>query len=227
MVAGGLAVASARVAEIEDYVASLRAAANVSEFHWSEYRGGERREAYQSLVNYAFTLVREKKAELHVIIAQFGGYNHKQVPGDDRDTSVNRMYWLLGLHRLAYLYGRTRVIHMRLDKGNDSKDICNMRNELCAASFNEYDTRPNCIRSITPTCSTKSGLIQIANVLMGAIAARRNGITHSVKNEKGPLADLVLSMSGLPSWNVSTPRAARGVTVWNHQTSKKVPPSPI
>lgn len=227
MVAGGFAVSSRRVNEIEDHISALRESANISEFHWSEYRGGDRRDAYHKLVRYGFSLIRRGHAELHVIIARFKGYNHKQVAGENKDTSVNRMYWLLGLHRLADLYGQDRAIHMRLDRGNDCADICNMREELCAAAYHEYQTRPNCFREITPVCSTKSGLIQLSDVIVGAIAARRNSIEHSPKTEKGPLADLVLQQSGFKSWEGDTPRTARGITVWNHKTRKKVPPSPI
>lgn len=228
MVAGGFAVSSKRVAEIEAHIAGLREAANISEFHWSEYRGGDRRDAYHQLVRYGFHLVRSGHAELHIIIARFKGYNHKQAEGENKDTSVNRMYWLLGLHRLADLYGQERQIHMRLDRGNDSSDICNMREQLCAAAYHEYGTRPNCFRSITPVCSSKSGIVQMADVIAGGIAARRNNVTHSPKTEKGPLADLILAESGHPGWHISTAKRARGLNVWNHNTDmRKVPPSPI
>lgn len=227
MVAGGFAVSSKRAAEIEDYIAGLRDSANISEFHWAEYRGGDRREAYHKLVKYAFQLVRKGHAELHIIIARFKDYNHKQVEGENRDTSVSRMYWQLGLHRLAQYYGRERPIHMRQDNGNDCKDICGMRNELCAAAYHEYDTRPNCIRLIDPVCSSKFGIVQMADVILGGVAARRNNVVHSPKGEKGPLADLILAESGHPSWATDTPKGARGLTVWNHKTKKKVPPSPI
>lgn len=108
-------MSSKRVDEIEEHIAGLRESANISEFHWSEYRGGDRRKAYQDLVQYGFQLVRKGHAELHIIIARFKGYNHKRTDGENRDTSVSRMYWQLGLHRLASYYGQDRPIHMRLD----------------------------------------------------------------------------------------------------------------
>lgn len=227
MVAGGLAVSSKRVEEINDFIRELRETANISEFHWSEYRGGHRRAAYEKLVDYAFSLIRDKKAELHIIIANFKGYNHKRAPGENRDTSISRMYWQLALHRLAPYYGKSRAIHMRLDNGNDCKGICAMRNQICAASYYEHDTKPNCFRSITPVCSSKSGLIQMSDVLIGAVAAKRNQVIHSAKNEKGPLADFVSHQAFISDWSIDTPRGARGITVWNHKGSLQVPPSPI
>lgn len=101
MVAGGFAVAGNRISEIEDQIAILREDAGItSEFHWSEYRGGRKREAYEALIRYGFDLVHKRKAALHVIIVRFSGYNHRANKGDNRDTSINRMYYQLFLHRI-------------------------------------------------------------------------------------------------------------------------------
>jgi hypothetical protein len=214
MVAGGFAVAGMRISEIEDEIALLRDDAGIkSEFHWSDYRGGAKREAYERLVRYGFALINQRRAALHIIVAKFDGYNHKAKTGEGRETSVNRMYDQLLLHRLAQYYGQSRAIHVRLDAGNDSKDICQMRNQLCAAAYRKYKTRPNCIRSIEPVQSHRSGIVQMADVIVGAIAAKRNSVVHT--SPKGGLADFVLKASGRSTWSASTPKNARFLTLWN------------
>lgn len=216
MVAGGFLINAKRMVEIERDIARLRERGGIeSEFHWSAYRGGERRAAYEALVDYAFDLVRTKRAALHVIVAKFEGYNHKAKSGENKDTSVNRMYFQLCLHRLARFYGKSAAIHVRLDAGNDSRDICGMRNELCAVAYKQLATRPNCIRSIEPIASHKVGLIQMADVIMGAIAAKQNDVKH--RSPKGELADYVLKASGRNSWGSSTPAEERYLTVWHHR----------
>ncbi len=216
MVAGGFAVSGNRITEIEDHIAKLRDDAGIkSEFHWADYRGGNRRPAYEALVKYGFDLVNKRKAALHIIIARFEGYNHRQRDGEDRDTSVNRMYFQLGLHRLARFYGASRAIHIRLDAGNDCKDICDMRNELCAKAYRTYATRPNCVRSIEPVKSQNVGIVQMADVIVGAVAAKQNKIVHA--NAKGDLAEFVLRSSGRQSWATDTDKAARFLTVWHHE----------
>lgn len=217
MVAGGFAVAGSRMTEINDRIAELRASGGIaSEFHWSEYRGGERREAYEDLVRYAFQLIRDKHAALHLIIGKFKGYNHKAKPGENKDTSINRMYFQLCLHKVARFYGPSRAIHIRLDDGNDSSDICKMRNQLCAAAYRQYSTKPNCVRSIEPIRSEKSGIVQMADVIVGAVAAKRNSVTHL--SPKGDLADYVLQQSNRRSWDYDSRHDARFLTVWNHKT---------
>lgn len=218
MVAGGFAVAAPRIREIENKVSSLRQNAGISEFHWSDYRGGATRESYEALVEYAFGLVSRGHAAFHVIICPFKGYKHNRRSGENEDTSVNRMYFQLLLHRAAQFYGAKRQIHVRLDEGGDSADICRMRNELCAAAYKKYQTLPNCVKSLQPLGSEKSGIIQMADVLLGGIAAALNGVRH--KSEKGPLAEKILADSGRRSWEECTPQSARKLTVWNFTSSE-------
>ena len=215
MVAGGFAVAGHRITEIEDRIAALRDEGGIrSEFHWSAYRGGAKRRAYERLIDYGFDLVKQKHAALHLIVAPFHGYNHKAKPGENRDTSINRMYFQLSLHRLARFYGKKRYVHIRLDAGNDSQDICLMRNELCAAAYRTYATQPNCVRSIEPVDSVRHGIIQLADVVVGAVAAQANDVKHT--SPKGDLARYVLDKSGRNSWS-ETPKDARSLTVWQFQ----------
>jgi hypothetical protein len=219
MVAGGFAVASKRVAEIEAHITALREGAGIqSEFHWASYRGGSKRKAYEDLVDYGFQLVRSRHAALHIIIAKFGGYNHKAKPGENRDTSVNRMYYQLCVHRLGRFYGKQRAIHVRLDAGNDSADICRMRGQVCAEAYARYKTRPNSIRTIEPICSKVSPIVQMADVILGGVAAKRNKVEHA--SEKGALADYILRASGRRSWDTSTLSFARFLTVWNHESKR-------
>ena len=213
MVAGGFAVAAARIKQIDDNITELRRSSGISEFHWADYKGGETRSAYEALVTYSFKLIRNGHAAFHTIISPFKGYKHKRSPGENKDTSVNRMYFQLLLHRPAAFYGPRRAIHVRLDEGADSKDICRMRNELCAKAYNTYKTRPNCVRSLEALPSINSAIIQMADVILGGIAAKRNGVKHTT--EKGPLADLILKESGHPAWHIDTPKQARKLTVWN------------
>ena len=125
MVAGGFAISGNRIAEVEDRIATIRDDAGIrSEFHWADYRGGGRQRAYESLIDYAFGLVNKKHAALHIVISPFKGYDLKAKSGENRDTSVNRMYYQLCLHRLGNFYGKHRAIHVRLDAGSDSTDIC-------------------------------------------------------------------------------------------------------
>ncbi len=215
MVLGGLAVAGHRIAEIEEQIADIRERGGIRlEFHWKEYRGGAKQKAYEELCRFGFDLIKGKRAALHIMASDFRKFDHKREEGQTRDTSINKLYWQLCLHRLAKFYGKQRAIHIRLDAGDDCTNICNMRNQLSAAAFRKFSTQPNCIRSIEPMNSEKSGLIQLSDVLLGGIASQLNG--NRADTNKGILAEFIRKSSGRHSWGTSTPRDHKFMTVWHY-----------
>lgn len=231
MVLGGFVVGNAEVHAINAQIEAIRIEAGMSsEFHWSDFRGGARKtKAYQSIVDLGFGLTRGPKPRgaLHVMIAKFHGYDHRRGGNQNRDTSINRMYFQLCVHRLARLYGHARAIHVRLDAGNDSADITRMRNEICAEAYRASRTEhtrwanecpPNCIRSIQAMDSKSSNIIQMADVILGGIAAKRNGVVH--RSAKGQLADYIQQASGFRDWSKNTPLNAKFFTVWNHKSKE-------
>lgn len=216
MVLGGLAVGGHRQHEVEDHIADIRDRGGIKrEFHWKEYRGGAKRAAYEELVQYGFGLVKKRHAAFHVIISDFREFDHRRLPRQTRDTSINLIYWSLCLHRVAAYYGKKRAIHIRLDAGNDCEDIVNMRVQLCAAAYQKFATRPNCVRTIEPMSSEASGLVQMADVLVGGIASQMNG--NRQDTEKGKLAEFIRVASGRHSWATETPMANRFTTVWHYK----------
>lgn len=222
MVAGGFCVNTKRISEIQEKIKFIKEHNDIkSEFHWSEYRKGGKTKVYKELVDYMFGLVFSGKAHFHVIIANFSNYKHNATPGEGRETSVNRMYYQLLLHKLAKFYGKMADIHVQLDHGNDSQDICKMRNQVCANAYFKYQCKPNCIKSITSICSKKSEIIQASDVVIGSIAGLVNGFDE--KSAKKELAEYIMKAAKISTWRKSTPKDERSLTVWWHVTKESQP----
>jgi hypothetical protein len=214
MVLCGLAVGGHRINEIESQIADIREKGKIRrEFHWQEYRGGEKRRAYEELIEYGFSLIHKKHAALHLLSCNFMQFDHKRGGPKSKDGSINRLYWQLCLHRAAQYYGRERAIHVRLDAGNDSAEVCSLRNQLCAKSYSTYNARPNCFRSIEPISSENSGIIQLCDVIVGGVASQING--NRVDTPKGQLAEFIRKQSGRHSWSVDSHKDERFLTVWH------------
>ena len=172
---------------------------------------------YAQGFKYGFELIAKRQAALHVMVSPFKKFDHKIKEGQNKDTSINMMYYQLCIHRLCRFYGKSRAIHVRLDAGNDSEDICKMRNQICADGYRKYNTRPNCMRSIEPVKSEQLGAVQLADVILGSIAANRNRNRneYSQSSKKLQLSDFALKASGSSNWIDDTPKSARFLTLWN------------
>ena len=222
MVAGGFAVKGDRVTEIESAIAEMRNCAGIkSEFHWKDYRGGNRKRAYEKLISYAFDLVEKNHAHFHVAIAKFQGAEGVKLARVPKDRRINGVYENLLIHRVARFYGKDTAIHCIFDSGDDCAEIVGRRNFICAKAYRKYQTAPNCIRTLEPMQSHKSGLIQMTDVLVGGIGALRNA--RQLSSPKADLAHFIHEKSGHQDWATNTGKEARKFTVWNFKAKGGLP----
>lgn len=222
MVAGGFAVRGDRVAEIETTISELRASVGIrSEFHWKDYRGGNRRVAYEALVSLAFDLIEKNHAHFHLAIAKFQGKEGERLERVPKDRRINGIYENLLIHRVARFYGKNTAIHCIFDSGDDCAGVVGRRNFICAAAYRKYQTAPNCIRTLEPMRSEKSGLIQMSDVLVGGIGALRNG--RQLSSPKANLAEFIHEASRHDDWAINTGAGARKFTVWNVKAKSGLP----
>lgn len=227
MVATGVALRAERASEVRGLIREAKQRGGIiGEMKWSKYRGGHRRVGYEAVVDLLFKLVAENSAHFHVFISEFSAFSHKDdlVPDGSPEKSVNKMYFQLCVHRLCKFYGQKCEIHVFPDKGNDSDELPAFREVICARGYNKYSTKPNCLRQILPLDSESHEIIQMVDVVTGAIAAHRN--SRQLSSPKAELRDYVLAASKRISWAQNTPFLAKRFTVWNfrHQDASSRSP---
>lgn len=213
MVAGGVAVSEPRSVEVEAAVKELKGRHGISKrFHWSDYRGGPRKDAYFELVDLFFSLVSSRRIHAQFIICDFHAFDHRIRGNGKRESSVNRMYYLLFLYRLCRFYGSDCALYAFPDRGGDSAEVIGFRDAICAAAYNTFKTRPNCLRLIRPTSSHESHILQMVDVIIGAAAAHREG--RNLAPHKAELMDHIIGKAGI-DWASDTPLSERHFNVWN------------
>lgn len=214
MVVGGAALRQDRVKEINNTIDALKAKVGaVGELKWKKYRGGNRRALHEGLVDYSALLIREQQMHLHFVVCRFSEFDHKISGPGTPEKSVNRMYFQLFLHRVCRFYGKSCAIYAFPDAGNDSSEIVGFREVVCARAYNTHKTRPNCLRSIQPQDSRLHPIMQMVDVLVGAVAAKREN--RALSDHKAALADYVQAKLHPEGWQTDTARDARALTVWN------------
>lgn len=219
MVAGGFVLDAKMVGGVEHAIANIKGIVpNCGELKWSKYRGGQRTQIYYDVVDHMFGLIAQKRASLHVIVADFDGFNHKRHVNAENGT-VNRLYYQLFIHSLCKHHGREDRMIAYPDYGNDSAEVIGFRNQICAAAYKTYRTIPNCLVDIRPRDSAGSCLMQATDIVIGAIAANLNGIIQ--KRKKIELSSYVLERSKHRDWAVSTPKHRDDLTVWSFKPSNE------
>lgn len=214
VVVGGIAIRPDHVERINGLLQSLKDDAGINrEFKWNEYKGGRKRQAYEAAVDLFFQLLHENKLHFHCVICDFTAFDHKKDGLGSPEKSVNKLYYQLMLHRVCAFYGQQMRIIMTPDHGNDSSEIVNFRGAICAAAYRKYKTRPNCLRAIQPQPSASNNILQMLDVIIGAIAAHREN--RKLGPNKVHLRDYILPSSPIKDFSIDTTNEARRLTVWN------------
>lgn len=222
MVVGGIALRRNRYETIEKTVLDIKEKSGISsEMKWSEYRGGAREKAYKDVVDLFYLLLEKRQIAFHALIAEFGEFSHRR-GGGNADKSVNKMYFQLALHRICRYYGKRCHIHIYPDNGADSADLPKFMNGINIHAARKFGCERGCIRSIQQQDSRNHNVMQMVDVIIGAIAAHRNGrhLDPSTKACKRDLCEYILSGSGLQDWSGNSPEEERFFSIWNFRHTK-------
>lgn len=213
-VVGGMAVKAEVVEKLNRDIQSLKDDISMkSEFKWSDYRGGRKRSAYRSLIDLFYDAINRDDLHFHGMIVDFDKFDHHQNGRGSPHLSINKMYYQLMLHEVCRRYGDKWRIVMYPDHGPDSQEIGKFRPGICANAYRTYGAKPNCLREIHPTASKKLNLLQMSDVIIGALAAQReHRKLNSIKSE---LRSYVMDRCPISDLSVDPPRDERKFSVWN------------
>jgi hypothetical protein len=223
MVAGGVAFQTRRYADISAAIQGIKNAASIkSEMKWAKFRGGERTKAYEGVVDLFFSLIEQNQVHFHCIIAEFGEFSHGAFEGESPESSVNRMYYQLLVHRICRYYAPKCFIWAYPDQGNDSRELLGRSGAINLAANKRYRVQHKLV-SIEQSDSARCNLLQMVDVIIGGIAHLRNFPTASTGGGyKAALARYILKKSGRNGWGTDTGPKVRRLTVWNFRHQKLI-----
>ncbi len=139
-VVGGVAVKAHHVSDLEGEIQHLKDDIGMSsEFKWSGYKGGIRKEkAYKGLVDLFYDAIANHKLHFHALIVDFDKFDHHMNGRGSPHQSVNKLYYQHMIHDVCRRYGDKWRIQMIPDHGSDSEQIVSFRGAICAKSYNQY-----------------------------------------------------------------------------------------
>lgn len=220
MVLGGIIIPADNLASFNSSMETFREEQKMnSELKWVKVSNQKLNE-YRRFVDYFFELNGTKKAHFHSLIIDTHKLNHHAHSAGDKETGFYKFYYQLLLHRFGNRYctpDPTARFHLVLDHRTSSYPLEQLRTILNNGmkSRHSISTRP--FISIEPCDSKKSEVLQINDIILGAVGFHKNDLEHNAecRQSKKDLAAYIAAKAGLPDLKNCTPFAQRRFTLWN------------
>lgn len=187
-----------------------------SEVKWTELRASKL-PFYEKYINTFFEYAKNDAIHFHALYLDTATQNHKLYNEGCSDIGFDKVLFQLLLHKFGKTYGKKYEIHVYLDKRNSKQNPEILRPMLNDVLKRDYfiDHRP--FRLIRFEDSEGCELIQIADLLTGAIATRKNG-HHLLPNSsahKKALGDHIAKQASILECGKNLEgRYAQRFTIW-------------
>jgi len=229
MIIGGLIIDSAEVNEFNLTMQMFRNEQRMySELKWTKVTN-QKLLQYKRFVDYFFALNNTDKLHFHCIIIDNHQVDHKRFSRGNEEIGFYKFYYQLLLHSFGKRYCRTQendrfIVH--LDYRTTSYSLNTLKVVLNRGMKKKYSIETSPFVSIEPRDSKKSELIQINDILLGAVGFQKNGydLLASTRDSKKELARYIAQQAGLPNLQSNSPWGRDRFTIWNFQLQKQKAP---
>lgn len=218
-VVGGICMHKSTVDMVLGTMAAFREVYNMkAELKWSKISPQKLAE-YKYLVDYFFAMNNTNHLQFHCIIFDSTQSNHSRYNGGDRDVGLSKLYYQLILHRLVRRCGQgdeQNTCYARLDKRNSSTSMEDLR-RMINNGARHFGITHDPLKQIVPVDSKLCDILQLNDVILGAVGAARNGkhLLAGGNQAKKEIAKDVLLKFRLESYEVDTPRSLGRFSIWN------------
>ncbi|MDP2119654.1 MAG: DUF3800 domain-containing protein [Hoeflea sp.] len=213
---GGLVVDSPNAKDVRQEVTKrFRLLGINKEMKWNSTRNGTK-DKYHEMAHYFFELVQSKAIRFHCLLVDFQRFDHS-LRGDGKNESLKRMYYQLILHRLCKKHGKDCDLYAFPDKANELKGLDDFKANLNKTSRERFSYDRDCLRAIEFRDSEDEPLLQLNDVILGAICYQKNRRfeAEGAGHPKANLAGYIMGSAKLKNLNEDTPWHQDSFSVWN------------
>ena len=223
-VVGALCLRSELIPQVHSAIAKFRETYNMTrELKWSRITD-QKEEEYAALVDYFFALNNQNLLQFHSIVFDNHAANHSRYNDGDADKALSKLYYQLMVHKFGKTCGPDGDLCVCVDRRNSSTSLEDLRRMSNAAIARDCGVNGSPIKQVIPLDSKGDDLLQINDVILGAVCAARNGrhLLTDGRQSKRNIAETVLKKSGLGSFEKNSPPNVHRFTVWNLRMKPRV-----
>ncbi len=224
MVIGGIVTLRENEQRFAETMALYRQSHNMrAELKWTKVSNQKLNE-YRALIDLFFSV--NQSFHFKTIVVDTQEIDHRRYNKNDAELGFYKLMYQFLLHSFgAYLRPADQCI-VFLDRRTTSyyklSTLCAILNNGLRKKY-KYLQHP--IRNIQATNSKYSDLIQVADVLMGAIGYEMNG-AHTrtgARRSKVLLAEYIAQKAGLVNLQQPTPRSRKDFSIWHFHFREYLP----
>ncbi|MEO0633485.1 MAG: DUF3800 domain-containing protein [Pseudomonadota bacterium] len=197
-VVSGTVVRSDRLKLVLSGIARLREKHKMfAELKWSKV-SNQKAEAYADFVEFFFEMRAAGYLFFHATTFDNHKWDHRKYNENDPDIGLSKLYYQMLLHQFIGRYGDLASLYICLDKRRSTTSLNDLQKILNAGAKKEFGLDFGPVRVLVSKDSKKSDMIQINDVILGAVAAHKNGkhLKNETRAAKRDLARLVCRRAG-------------------------------
>ncbi len=225
MVLGGIIVEADDVPGFEGMMAKFRHETKMSaELKWTKVTNQKFHE-YQLFLRYFFSLLNADRVHFHCLIVDAQLTDHRKFNQGDKEIGFYKFYYQLLLHSFGKRYcrqGEDDRFILHLDQRTTHYKLGTLKTVLNNGMKKKFqiDTQP--FRSVEPKNSKESELIQINDIVVGAIGFQKNGYEFrpGTRQSKKDLVAFIAQEARIPNLKDNTRFGNHHFTIWNFVPKK-------
>lgn len=195
-----------------------------AELKWSKV-SEQRINEYKRFMEYFFALNNTDNIHFHCIIIDNHQVNYRKFSKGDYELGFYKFYYQLLLHCFGKLYCSNKncarlIIH--LDYRQSKYKLSALKTILNSGMNKKFGISYKPFVSIEPVNSKQSDLLQVSDIVLGAIGFQKNGyhLISSSRMAKIELANYISESAGLDNLISDTIRSNYRFTIWNFRLRK-------
>ncbi len=217
MVFGAIIIPFRRIDDFEKAMTLWRDSQNMkAELKWTKVSDAKLRE-YKSLVDLFFALAGNNTLHFRSVVFDTSQIDYKKYHKGDKELGFYKFFYQFLLHNFGpYARSNADRILIFFDQRNTKYKLGSLYSILNNGIKRKYGLTVNIVRKIQAVKSHECNIIQVADVLMGAIGYQNNDchLRKGARRAKIELAEYIADKADLLSLKDSTPRKMRHFGIW-------------
>ncbi len=186
-----------------------------AELKWSKV-SNQKAAAYTDFVDFFFNMSAKGYLAFHATTFDNHKWDHRKYNENDPDIGLSKLYYQMLLHQFIREYGDLASLYICLDRRRSTTTLDDLQRILNKGAAKEYGLDFGPVSVLTSRDSKKSDMIQLNDMILGAVAAHKNEkhLNNGTRAAKRDLAIHVNKRSGLNE-SKTTQNPVSRFTIWN------------